>query len=513
MTDNIPEPVAEIAFEMRGIVKRFPGVLANDHVDFSCQAGEVHALLGENGAGKSTLMNVLAGLYRPDDGEIVVGGEPVIFRSPQEAIAHGIGMVHQHFMLVAPHTVAENMVLGLDRPRFFLNLAQVEEQVAALAEQYGLNVNPRAKIWELSVGEQQRVEVMKMLFRGTKILILDEPTAVLTPQEVEALFRTLHDMTERGHTIVFISHKLDEVVAIANRVTVLRRGKVTAGGVSAKGATKAQLAKLMVGREVLFRVEKKDSQPGEAVLAVENLRAENDRGLPALRGISLQVRSGEILGIAGVAGNGQRELAEVLTGLRRASGGSMMFGTKALGPSTDWLEMGKQLAHIPEDRAVFGSVPGLSIAENFILKCFQRPPIASGLAINTKAVRQNAVRLVTEYKIATPSVETPARMLSGGNLQKMILARETSGSPSLMIAVHPTRGLDVGATEAVHKLLIDQRDAGAAILLISEDLDELLSLSDRLAVIFEGQIVGEAPIKDANIQAIGLMMAGTKAEA
>lgn len=505
------EPVN--AFEMRGIVKRFPGVLANDQVDFACRTGEVHALLGENGAGKSTLMNVLAGLYQPEAGEILVGGRPVFFHSPQDAINHGIGMVHQHFMLVAPHTVAENMVLGLSRPRFRLNLAQVEKQVAALAEQYDLSVNPRARIWELSVGEQQRVEVLKMLFRGTKILIMDEPTAVLTPQEVESLFHTLRDMTKRGHTIVFISHKLDEVVSIADRVTVLRRGKVTAAGIPAKGTTKAQLAKLMVGREVLFRVDKKKAEPGEVVLAVQGLLADNDRGLPALRGIHLQVRSGEILGIAGVAGNGQRELAEVLTGLRHSNGGSAIFDHTALGPGTPWLEVGQRLAHVPEDRAAVGSVPGLSVAENLILKCFQRAPISTGWAINRNAVRDNAVRLVDQYQIATPTVETPVRMLSGGNLQKLILARETSGHPSLLIAVHPTRGLDVGATEAVRKIMIQQRDAGAAILLISEDLDELLSLSDRLAVMYEGRIMGEMPAKGANIQTIGLMMAGTKAEA
>jgi simple sugar transport system ATP-binding protein len=320
-------------------------------------------------------------------------------------------------------------------------------------------------------------------------------------------------MTKQGHTIIFISHKLDEVVAIADRVTVLRRGKVTGAGVSTVGTTKAQLAKLMVGREILFQVDKKEAQPGDVVLDVSGLRAENDRGLLALRDVSFQVCSGEILGIAGVAGNGQRELAEVLTGLRKATGGKTMFGDIVLGSSTKWLEIGKRLAHIPEDRAVFGSVPGLSVAENLILKCFHRPPIATGLAINTRAVHQNAVHLVDQYQIATPTVETPVRMLSGGNLQKMILARETSGSPNLMIAVHPTRGLDVGATEAVHKLLIEQRDAGAAILLISEDLDELLSLSDRLAVMYEGKIVGEMPTQDANIQEIGLMMAGTKAVA
>jgi simple sugar transport system ATP-binding protein len=501
------------AFEMRGIVKRFPGVLANDRVDFTCRAGEVHALLGENGAGKSTLMNILAGLYRPDAGEIIVGGRQVTLRSPQDAIAHGIGMVHQHFMLVPPHSVAENMVLGLDRPRFLLNLREVEDRVAALGEQYGMKVNPRAKIWQLSVGEQQRVEVLKMLFRGAKVLIMDEPTSVLTPQEVLNLFGTLRDMTKRGHTIVFISHKLDEVVAIADRITVLRRGRVTAAAVSATGVTKAQLAKLMVGREILFQVEKSESKPGDVVLETDRLCALNDRGLPALRDVSLNVRSGEILGLAGVAGNGQRELAEVLTGLHTPTSGTILLGKERLGRGTKWLDLGERLAHVPEDRAAVGSMPGLSVAENLILKSFHRPPIASGWSINRVAVRRNAERLVEEYQISTPTVDTPVRMLSGGNLQKVILARETSGRPALMVAVHPTRGLDVGATEAVHKLLIQQRDAGAAILLISEDLDELMSLSDRLAVIFEGRIVGEMPAEGANIDTIGLMMAGTKVEA
>ncbi len=501
------------AFEMRGIVKRFPGVLANDHVDFACRVGEVHALLGENGAGKSTLMNVLAGLYRPEAGDILIGGQPVTLRSPQDAIAHGIGMIHQHFMLVAPHTVAENMVLGLTRPRFRLDLARVEEQVKALGEQYGLSVDPRARIWELSVGEQQRVEVLKMLFRGAKVLIMDEPTAVLTPQEVETLFTTLRDMTKRGHTIIFISHKLDEVVAIADRVTVLRRGKVTAAGVSAKGATKAQLATLMVGREVLFEVTKKKQAPGAPVLTVKDLSALNDRGLPALRGVSLQVCSGEILGVAGVAGNGQRELVEVLTGLRNCTAGTALLGAMPLDSSTHWLEVGQKLAHIPEDRAEVGSVPGLSVAENLILKRFNRPPIAAGWSINSAAVHDNATHLVSDYQIATPNVDTLVRMLSGGNLQKVILAREISGRPAMMVAVHPTRGLDVGATETVHKLLIEQRDNGAAILLVSEDLDELLSLSDRLAVMYEGRIVGEMPAEGADIKNIGLMMAGTKVEA
>ena len=500
------------AFEMRGIVKRFPGVLANDHVDFACRVGEVHALLGENGAGKSTLMNVLAGLYRPEAGEILVGGQPVSLHSPQAAIAHGIGMIHQHFMLVPSHSVAENMVLGLNKPRFFLDLARVEAQVKTLGEQYGLAVDPRARIWELSVGEQQRVEVLKMLYRGAKVLIMDEPTAVLTPQEVDGLFVTLRDMTRQGHTIVFISHKLDEVVAIADRVTVLRRGKVTAAGVSARGATKAQLATLMVGREVLFRIEKQKMAPGAPVLKVAVLRADNDRGLPALRDVNLEVRSGEILGLAGVAGNGQRELAEVLTGLRACTGGTAYLSDMPLNAATRWQEVGQRLAHIPEDRSAVGSVPGLSVAENLILKRFNKKPIARGWAINSVAVHNNAVHLVDEYQIATPNVETPVRMLSGGNLQKVILAREVSGQPALMIAVHPTRGLDVGATEAVHRLLVEQRQRGAALLLISEDLDELLALADRIAVMYEGHIIGEMPAEGADIHVIGLMMAGTRVD-
>jgi len=505
--DSIPN-----AFEMRQIVKRFPGVLANDHVDFSCRVGEVHALLGENGAGKSTLMNVLAGLYRPESGEIYVNDKKVSFHSPQAAIAHGIVMVHQHFMLVPSHSVAENMVLGLNNPRFFLNLPRVEEQVTALGEQYGLSVNPRAKIWELSVGEQQRVEVLKMLFRGAKVLIMDEPTAVLTPQEVEILFKTLRDMTKRGHTIVFISHKLDEVASIADRVTVLRRGVVTAFGEPAKGTTKGQLAKLMVGRDVLFSVEKKKAKPAESVLSIDKLCADNDRGLPALRDLTMQVHAGEILGVAGVAGNGQRELAEVLTGLRKPTSGKMLFGNVPLDNRTNWMEVGQTLAHIPEDRAAVGSVPALGIAENLILKRYNRPPISTRWSINFSAVRENGVRLVDSYKISTPSVDTPVRMLSGGNLQKVILARETSGHPKLMIAVHPTRGLDVGAIEGIHKLLIELRDRGAAILLISEELDELFSLADRIVVMYEGQIVGETSPERENLNAVGLMMAGTKVE-
>jgi len=507
MSDN------PLAFEMRSITMRFPGVLANDHVDFAARCGEVHALLGENGAGKSTLMNVLAGMYQPESGTITVDGKAVNFRSPQDAIALGIGMVHQHFMLVQQHTVAENMILGLNQPRFFLDLSKVEEQVQALGEKNNLQVNPRARIWELSVGEQQRVEVLKILFRGAKVLIMDEPTSVLTPQEVLSLFITLRDMASRGHTIVFISHKLDEVLSIADRITVMQKGRVTAFGTPAKGVTKPQLARLMVGRDVIFQMEKQKLQPGDVVLNVEQLSAENDRGLPALDKVSFEVRENEIVGIAGVAGNGQRELAEVLTGLRFATGGFAAFLGKKLGRRTKWQEVGLSMAHIPEDRGSVGSVAGLSLAENLILKNYFKPPIASGWTINRKNMRKNAVKLVEEYQISTPSIETQVRMLSGGNLQKVILARETSGKPRLMVAVHPTRGLDVGATESVRVTMLKQRANGAAILLISEDLDELIELSDRILVMCAGRLMGEVPAGQADIQEIGLMMAGVRKQA
>ncbi len=498
------------AVEMRGIVKKFPGVVANDHVDFAVRRGEVHALLGENGAGKSTLMNILSGLYRPDAGDIWVWGEHVQFASPRDAIARGIGMVHQHFMLVASQTVAENVILGLREPRFFLNLPKIEQQVAALGERYGLKVDPRARIWQLSVGEQQRVEILKMLYRGAHILIMDEPTAVLTPQEVEELFHTLRDMAASGQSIIFISHKLDEVLNIADRITVLRYGRVTASGLDAKATSKAELAQLMVGRQVLFRVEKGKSRPGQAVLEARDLRAENDKGLPALRGVSLTVRAGEIYGLAGVAGNGQSELAQVITGLRPAQGGQVLINGRDVSNRHAYEIIRQGVSHVPEDRAEVGSVPRLSVAENLILKSYREPPICIGWFLDHAAVRGRAERLVAEFEIATPTVDTPARALSGGNLQRLILAREMSVEPRLLVAMHPTRGLDVGATEAVHRLLIRQRERGAAILLISEDLDELLSLSDRIGVLFEGRIVGEMEAAKADIHEIGLMMAGTR---
>jgi ABC-type uncharacterized transport system ATPase subunit len=503
-------PDTPFAVEMRGIVKRFPGVLANDHVDFDLREGEVHALLGENGAGKSTLMNVLAGLYRAEEGEIFIQGERGNFNSPRDAIAHGMGMVHQHFMLVPTQTVTENILLGLDAPRFLLRLSELDKKVLALQEQYGLKVDPKAKIWQLSVGEQQRVEILKMLYRGARVLIMDEPTAVLTPQEVRELFITLRSMTQRGHSIIFISHKLDEVLAIAQRVTVLQHGRVTAAGASTQGVTKSELARLMVGREVVFTLDKEPAAPGPVALSIEGVTAENDRGLPALRDLSLEVHTGEIVGVAAVAGNGQTELAQVITGMRPCSGGRVIANDEVISNSPPRRAIERGVSYVPEDRAGVGSSPTLSVADNLIMKSYRQAPVAAGWVLNRPIIRQTAERLKREYDIVAPSVDTEARLLSGGNLQKMILAREMSRSPKIMVAAQPTRGLDVGAIEAVHGLLLQEREQGAAILLISEELDEIMSLSDRIVVMYEGQIMGELSAAEADLEQIGLMMAGTR---
>jgi len=498
------------AVEMRGIVKRFPGVLAVDNVDFDLRAGEIHALLGENGAGKSTLMNVLAGLYRPEGGTVQIHGQPADLRSPRDAIEQGIGMVHQHFMLVPSQTVTENILLGLDEPRFVMRLAKYDHLVADLGERFGLRVDPKARIWQLSVGEQQRVEILKMLYRGAGVLIMDEPTAVLAPQEIEELFYTLRSMRAQGKSIVFISHKLGEVMAVADRITVLRKGRVTAAGLEATSTSAAKLARLMVGREVLFRVEKVHREPGEVVLSVENVHALNDKGLSALRGVSLQVHAGEILGIAGVAGNGQRELAEVITGLRRCTAGRVMIHGQEVSSGSASAVIRQGVSHVPEDRTGVGSAPNLGLTDNLIMKSYHQPPVGQGWIINQAVARQHARDLKAEYEIAAPSVDTPARLLSGGNLQRLILAREISAQPYLLVAVQPTRGLDVGAIESVQRLLLAQREAGAAILLISEELDELFSLSDRVAVVYEGEMVGQLVEEDR--ETVGLMMTGQKRE-
>ncbi len=502
MTNKVP------VVSMQGITKRFPGVLANDHIDLEVQAGEVHALLGENGAGKTTLMNILSGLYRADEGEIYIGGRSAYLHSPRDAIALGIGMVHQHFMLVETQTVAENVILGLDAPRFFLDMARIERKIIEVSMQYGLQVDPKARIWQLSVGEQQRVEILKMLYRGVDILIMDEPTAVLAPQEVEELFNTLRRMAKSGKSIIFISHKLDEVMTISDRVTVLRGGRVVAT-VNKGQTTKEELCRMMVGREVLFHLHKSPVEPGEVVLQVQGLRALNDKGLEALKNVSFAIREREILGIAGVAGNGQRELAEVITGLRKATDGCISIASCDLTNCTPGRVIREQVSHVPEDRLGMGLVPNMAVSDNVILKGYREPPLAQGPFLNRPSIARFADQLIERFSITTPSQETPVKLLSGGNLQKTILAREISISPRLMVAVHPTRGLDVGATESVRNLLLKQREEGAAILLISEDLDELLSISDRIAVMYEGEIMGVVPAQQENLEEIGLMMAGT----
>ena len=497
-----------LAVEMRGIVKRFPGVVANDQVDFELRSGEVHALLGENGAGKSTLMNILAGLYQADEGTVRVRGEEVEFHSPRVAIEAGLGMVHQHFTLVNSLTVTENILLGLDEPRFWMDLPRYEAKIGALAEETGLAVDPAAKVWQLSVGEQQRVEILKMLYRGANILIMDEPTAVLAPQEIDELFATLRGMTAAGASIVFISHKLDEVLNIADRVTVMRRGAVTAAGVPAAGKTKRDLAQLMVGREVLESIDKSQVAPGEIVLEMSGVEAISDRGITALNGVDLRIRAGQIIGLAGVAGNGQSELAEVITGLRECSGSIVVNGKElANHPVSDAIDAG--VAHVPEDRTGTGSSPNLSLTDNLIMKSYRREPVSHGWTIDSSEARVQAQDLKDAYEVSAPSIDTEARLLSGGNLQRLILAREISSEPGLMVAVQPTRGLDVGAIETVHKLLLEQRAAGMAVLLISEDLDEILMLSDRVAVIYEGRISASVPADEADVGDLGLMMTGS----
>jgi simple sugar transport system ATP-binding protein len=494
--------------EMRGIVKRFPGVLANDHVDFDLKEGEIHALLGENGAGKSTLMNILAGLYKPDNGLIYVHGKQMTFSSPKDAIDAGIGMIHQHFMLVPSQTVTENILLGLKEPRFVMNLNHFDQEIIQLGEKYGLPVDPKAKIWQLSVGEQQRVEILKMLYRGAEILIMDEPTAVLAPQEIEILFNTLQNMVGLGKSVIFISHKLHEVEQISDRLTVLQKGKITAQGISAKGVTRADLARLMVGRDVIFSIEKKVSNPGKPVLKVENIHCLNDKGLPSVKGITFEVRTGEIVGIAGVAGNGQKELADVLTGLRKCSVGKITVQGEDITNCNAKAGIRQGVSHVPEDRTHVGTAPNLSVTDNVIMKNYNKKPISHGWILDTPEAENYARELKKIYDIVVPSINTPVRLLSGGNLQRVILAREISSEPTFMVAMQPTRGLDVGAIEGVQKLLLIQRDTGAAILLISEELEELISLSDRILVMYEGEIMGE--VTDGNIDDIGLMMTGTR---
>jgi ABC-type uncharacterized transport system ATPase subunit len=497
---------------MRGITKRFPGVLANDAVDFEASPGEVHALLGENGAGKSTLSNILIGLYRPDDGDIHLYGEPASFHSPSDAIEAGIGMVHQHFRLVPVFTVAENIILGEHREearRFVIQPRAIEKHVAVLGQRYGLVVDPSARVWQLSVGEQQRVEILKALYREAKILILDEPTAVLTPQESEALFVTLRTMAAEGRTVIFISHKLHEVKAVSDRVTVLRGGKAI-GTLTTADASSRELAALMVGREVdLARRIPRAAPPREDVaLELESLSVRGDRGEQAVREVTLSVKIGEIVGVAGVAGNGQRELAEAITGMRPASHGTVNVAGRKLRAGDPRTAIAAGVAHVPEDRLGTGVAPSLSISENSVLKSYRSRAISHGPLLRWRAILQNAVDLIRRYGVATPGPHLRARDLSGGNLQKLVLGREFSGKPKVLIAASPTRGLDVGAIETVHAYLREAAAGTVAVLLISEDLDEILALADRVVVMYEGRFTGEFDPTEATVAEIGLAMAG-----
>ena len=498
--------------EMLGISKRFPGVLANDHVDFNVCSNEVHALLGENGAGKSTLMKILYGMYHPDEGEILLNGKKVNIASPTDAINLGIGMIHQHFMLVQTLTVAENVALGLPSSRGLLtDLDHVSKRILELADIYGLRIDPAAYIWQLSVGQQQRVEIIKALYRGAALLILDEPTAVLTPQEVDELFVIMRQMVKDGHALIFISHKLHEVVEISNRVTVLRDGRKI-GTRPASEITKQDLAKWMVGRDIGFAPDRGNVDIGEVRLKLDNLFCGSDRGTPGLRGINLEVRSGEILGIAGVSGNGQRELAETVTGLRKITAGRVCLEGDdvtdfAPGDLTD-----RMLSYIPEERMRDGMIKEFTIAENMILREHHKQPYSRAGFLNLRGISSHADQLISRFHVKTPSHETLAKNLSGGNIQKVVLAREISRDPRVIIAAQPTRGLDIGATEYVREQLLEQRRKGAAVLLISEDLDEILALSDRIAVIYEGQIMDIVPREVATPERLGLLMAGVHPE-
>ncbi len=498
---------------MRGIVKRFPGVLAVNHVDFDAEAqgerGEIHALLGENGAGKSTLMKLLYGLYRLDGGTIELAGKPTAIRSPQDAIKRGIGMIHQHFMLVPSLTVAENIALGLKSSRgALLDLDRVRERVKELSERYHLRVDPDVPVWQLAVGEQQRVEILRALYRGAALLILDEPTAVLTPGEVDDLFRVLRQMCEDGHLLIFISHKLHEVLAISDRITVLRDGQ-RVDTIPAHSANRLMLAQMMVGRPVVLEYERPPARVGADRLCLSGVETLSDRGTPGLRDVTLTVRGGEIVGVAGVSGNGQQELAQVIAGLRPVTRGEITIGGKPATHQAVSTIQSLGIAYIPEERMVDGVISNFSVAENFVLHDHVRSPFARGrVLMNFRAITAACKQAIRDYEIKTPGVETPIKSLSGGNIQKLVLARELARSPQVLIAAQPTRGVDIGATEYIHHRLLDERAKGTAVLLISEDLDEILALSDRIVVMYEGRIVGEMPRESVDVRQLGAMMAG-----
>jgi len=498
----------EPVLQMENITKRFPAVVANDDVSFDLLPGEIHALVGENGAGKSTLMNILFGILTPDSGKIKYKSEQVKIESPNHAIKIGIGMVHQHFKLVPPLTITENIVLGSEpKAGLTFDKAKAYSEVSALAKQYGFNIDPKAKVADISVGMQQRVEILKTLYRGAQVIILDEPTAVLTPQETREMFVIMRSLVAQNKSIVFITHKLNEVMETANRATVMRRGKIV-GTVNISETSTAQLAEMMVGRQVLLDIKKGSAKPGENVLNVVSIFANDDRKLKAVKNVTFDVREGEILGIAGVEGNGQNELVEVLTGLRKPTSGHVFLSGKEITGRSARVIKDEKVGYIPEDRHKRGLELDFSISENLILGVHSKPPFAKGIVIDYDQVAKYADTLIEKYDIRTPSAEVKANSLSGGNQQKTVLARELEVDPILLVASQPTRGLDIGAIEFVHTQIIKQRDAGKAVLLISAELQEIMGLSDRIAVMYEGNIVAVLDAKDATEEKLGLLMAG-----
>jgi ABC-type uncharacterized transport system ATPase subunit len=497
-----------VRLELRGITKRFDSLVACDSIDLVVEPGEIHALLGENGAGKSTLMNVLYGLLQPDEGEIVINDEPRRISSPADAIKAGIGMVHQHFMLVPVFTAAENVMLGAEAtrtPLAFLDRRAARRKVRELSDRYHLDVDPEAIVEELPVGVQQRVEILKAMLRDADLLVLDEPTAVLTPAETEDLFAIMRELRAQGHSVVFITHKLKEVQAIADRITVIRRGKVV--GTALPTASEEELASLMVGRDVQLTVEKAAAQPGDVVLAIDDLVVV-ESGQAVVDHVTLDVRAGEIVAVAGVQGNGQTELVETLLGLRRPTGGSVSIAGQPVHAKSTRHVLEQGVGYVPEDRREDGLVSSFSVADNLVLDLIDRSPFASGIALHTDAIRANAESRVQEFDIRTTSIDLPAGSLSGGNQQKVVLAREMSRPLRVLVASQPTRGLDIGSIEFVHKRIVEERAEQTAILIVSSELDEVLALADRIAVMYRGRIVGVVPGTGASREQVGLMMAG-----
>ncbi|HZK55416.1 MAG TPA: ABC transporter ATP-binding protein [Desulfosporosinus sp.] len=496
--------------EMCGITKRFPGVISNNKVNIHIKAGEVLAILGENGAGKTTLMNVLYGLYQPEAGRIVLNGKPISINSPSEAIALGIGMVHQHFMLVPTLTVCENVILGLSKS-FLVDLKTAAQRIRQITDTYGLAINPYAFVWQLSVGEQQRVEIIKALYRGANLLILDEPTAVLTPQESKELIQLLRNMAAQGNSIILISHKLHEVMALSDRVTVLRDGEVCADVLTRESSQEA-LAQLMVGRKMAPCKREGKFSPGKTVLELQNVFAHGDKGTEALADVCLNLKEGEILGIAGVSGNGQKELAEVIAGLRKVNSGNITLNGKVSTKMSPARIIQQGLGYIPEDRLHVGSIPSFSIWENLILKDHHHSPYAKHTLLQNRVIMDHSASLVEKYGVKTPNLQTATGRLSGGNIQRVILAREITRNPVALVAAYPTRGLDIGATEYLHSKLLEARKNGIGVLLISEDLEELLSICDNIAVLYEGKVMKVMPVEETDERILGLLMAGIAEE-